>query len=301
MRNRFTLTLTDIYGSKHYNLHQIVKKFLIYFFIFVILVILGGVYFIHTLIGEVSDLENKKRVLNKNQFELRVKSEKLQDKIDEKINEFHMLEDKVSSIEKLVGITPDDSMDLDKRIENISISSSQKDLMLTLIPNGNVISKLRVTAPFGWRKHPIKKTREFHPGIDLKAKRGTPIKAPANGVVEFAAHHKRGYGKLIILDHSFGFQTRYAHLKKILVKNGQFIKKGDVIGHVGNTGLSTGPHLHYEVRFIGRLLNPINFLKWTKDNFDYIFKKETKVSWQSLAKIMTNEKIVAEVVRQKQQ
>lgn len=290
MQNRLTLTISDINGSKHYTIHQIVKKFLIYFLIIVFILLGCGAYFINKLIHEVSELESKKEVLSYNQLELDIKRERLQDKIDEKSKEFQMLEEKVSSIEKLVGIKPDESMNLDDRIENISVSSSQMDKILALVPNGKVLPNIKVTSPFGWRRHPVKKKKEFHPGIDLKAKRGTPIKAPANGVVEFAGRHGRGYGNLIILDHSYGFQTRYAHLKKTKVKNGQFVKKGEVIGYVGNTGLSTGPHLHYEVRFIGRMLNPKNFLTWTKKNFDNIFKKEKKISWQSLVNIITKEK-----------
>ncbi len=291
MQNRFTITITDIHGSKHYNLHQIVKKFLFCFVFFILLTIVGGVFYINFLVSQVDSLESRKKSLIKEQFELNLKSKKLQTNILKKSKEFEMIEEKVASIEELVGITPDENLNLDKRLDNISLSSSQQKTLLTLIPNGNVLPFLKVTAPFGWRKHPIKNKREFHPGVDLKSKKGTAIISPADGVVEYAAFHKRGYGKLIILDHSFGFQTRYAHLNKMLVKSGQFVKKGEIIGHVGSTGLSTGPHLHYEVRFIGRMLNPINFLKWTRDNFDEIFKKERRISWQSLINMTISKKL----------
>ena len=149
----------------------------------------------------------------------------------------------------------------------------------------------RVTGRFGWRVHPILKKKEFHRGLDIKASMQTPIKAPADGVIEYAGYHKSsGFGYLIILDHNYGFKTSYGHLsKKMLVKPGQFVKKGEIIGYTGNSGLSTGPHLHYEIRFIARPLDPLNFIQWERKNFDDIFKKENRVSWQSLVKIINDQ------------
>ena len=116
----------------------------------------------------------------------------------------------------------------------------------------------------------------------------TPVRSPADGVIEYAGYHKSsGFGNLVIIEHNYGFKTSYAHLsKKFPVKSGTFVKKGDIIAYTGNSGLSTGPHLHYEVRFIARPLNPINFIKWNSSNFEKIFKKEKRVSWQSLIKLM---------------
>ncbi len=290
MKNKFSLTITDINGSKHYTLHQIVKKFLLTLILFVILLITLGAWFISILSKNVKDLEDKKSVLIQNEYELKKKSTQLQNQIQLKSEQFENLQNKVSSIEELIGITPDKSKDLIKRMDKITLSASQQRALLKVIPNGNVVAYTRVSSPYGWRQHPIKKRKEFHPGIDLKAASGTKVRAPADGVIEFAAFHRNGFGNLIILDHSFGFQTRYAHLKGFNVKAGQFVKKGEIIGYVGNTGLSTGPHLHYEVRFIGRLLDPTNFLKWTRKNYSKIFEKETRVQWQSLVKMIMRSK-----------
>ncbi len=286
MRDKFVVTITDIEGSRHFELHQIVKKFILYVGLFIIFVIAGGAWFISSLSNEVAELEEKKRILSKNEYDLNLKSDKLQNLINQKTEQFEMLQDKVSSIEELVGITPDKKMHLDLRLEDIKVSAKAQKRIFMLIPNGHVISYRGVTAKFGWRDHPIKKKKEFHPGIDLRARTGTPVRAPANGVVKYAASHKSGYGKMIVLDHTFGFQTRYAHLNGFKVKIGQFVKKGDLIGYTGNTGLSTGPHLHYEVRFIGRLLDPINFLKWKRSNFTQIFEKERYIAWQSLVNLI---------------
>ncbi len=191
----------------------------------------------------------------------------------------------------MIGLTPDSTEEINTRLENINLTKIQEQSLLNSIPSGNVLPDMRITAKFGWRKHPILKRREFHRGIDLKASRKTPIKSPANGVIEFAGFNKNsGYGYLVIIDHNFGFQTRYGHLyKKMIVKAGQFVRKGEIIGYTGNSGLSTGPHLHYEVRFILRPLNPIYFLKWSKDNFKEIFKKERRVPWESLISMNNNQ------------
>jgi hypothetical protein len=108
---------------------------------------------------------------------------------------------------------------------------------------------------YGWRLHPIKKTRKFHTGLDLSAKTGTPVCAAGSGMVAKAGMTK-GYGNLIIIDHGDGLTTRYAHLSKINVKEGNEVEGGQLIGKVGSTGQSTGPHLHFEVRVDGRPKNP---------------------------------------------
>lgn len=122
------------------------------------------------------------------------------------------------------------------------------------------IKKLtRFGSAFGNRIHPILKVWKMHEGIDLTAPRGTEIFATADGVVLQAGQTNGGYGKKILIDHGFGYRTLYGHCYQILVKPGQKVKRGDVIGTVGSTGLSTRPHLHYEVHVNGRKVNPVNY------------------------------------------
>ena len=113
---------------------------------------------------------------------------------------------------------------------------------------------------FGYRKDPFNGEREFHPGIDISSPRGNKVMATADGVVAFAGR-KIGYGKLIKIKHRFGISTLYGHLGSITVKHGQSIRKGDLIGYVGSTGRTTGPHLHYEVRLNSQPLNPLRFFR----------------------------------------
>jgi len=116
-----------------------------------------------------------------------------------------------------------------------------------------------IASPFGWRKHPVYKTRLFHNGIDIENKKGTGINAVLGGKVIFAAY-KGNSGKLVIIRHNDGYQSIYAHMDRIKVKKNQWVKKGELIGLMGRTGVSTGSHLHFGIRRNGKFLNPLNYL-----------------------------------------
>jgi len=116
-----------------------------------------------------------------------------------------------------------------------------------------------ISSGFGYRISPFTGLREFHHGIDIASRPGTPVIAPADGIVSFCGN-KGTYGKFMIIDHGYGMVTRYGHLKKFLVKPGTRVKRGDKIALVGNSGRSTGPHLHYEVLVDGIPVNPKKYL-----------------------------------------
>lgn len=116
----------------------------------------------------------------------------------------------------------------------------------------------RTASGYGWRIDPIYHTRRFHEGMDFSAPIGTDVYATGNATVKFSGW-KSGYGNCVILDHGFGYETLYGHLHKSFVRAGQKVKRRDIIALVGNTGKSTGPHLHYEVHFRGNVMNPQNY------------------------------------------
>ena len=139
------------------------------------------------------------------------------------------------------------------KITKVSSKNSAEDY------NWRSPTKGWISSPYGWRIHPVRKKRSFHAGIDIAAPKGTAIYNVAPGRVIYTGS-RGGYGKLVIVSHANGFSTRYAHCSKILVKNGQYVKEGQLIGKVGATGVATGPHLHFEVRKNGKTQNPSLFL-----------------------------------------
>ncbi len=149
-----------------------------------------------------------------------------------------------------------------KSFDEIIGLAKRKEEMIANIPAIQPVSNkdlTRVASPFGVRIHPFYKVLKMHTGMDFTAPTGTEIYATGNGVVADVVFSARGYGNTIIIDHGFGYKTLYAHLSKSLVHPGTKVKRGDVIGLVGNTGMSMAPHLHYEVRKNDEPINPINF------------------------------------------
>ena len=118
---------------------------------------------------------------------------------------------------------------------------------------------IALASGFGLRIHPVYKVKKMHNGIDFAASIGTPIYATADGAVSKVEVRFSGYGKLVEIDHGFGYRTRYAHMHDFAVKKGQQVKRGDLIGYVGNTGLSTAPHLHYEVLINDQRVDPVHY------------------------------------------
>lgn len=116
-----------------------------------------------------------------------------------------------------------------------------------------------ITSKFGYRTSPFTGKKEFHSGLDISNKSGTKIIATANGRISYAAR-KMYFGNMVVIDHGHGRVTRFGHLKKLLVKQGKQVKRGDVIGLLGNTGRSTGPHVHYEVKINGTPVNPLKYI-----------------------------------------
>ncbi len=155
--------------------------------------------------------------------------------------------------------------------ELVDLAYQQEDRIKHLPAIQPVSNKdLKHTASgYGWRVDPIYNTRKFHEGMDFSAAIGTPVYATGNAVVKETGW-QQGYGNTIVLDHGYGYITRYAHLSQILVSKGQQVVRGENIGKVGNTGKSTGPHLHYEVIYKGQVQNPVNyyFMDLTPEEYD---------------------------------
>jgi murein DD-endopeptidase MepM/ murein hydrolase activator NlpD len=140
--------------------------------------------------------------------------------------------------------------------------AKNKTEMLACIPAIQPVRNKELTklaSGFGMRIHPIYKVKRMHTGVDFASPRGTPIYATGDGVVQVVTSNLGGYGKEIEIDHGYGYVTKYAHLDGFNVKVGQKIKRGELIGYVGNTGSSTAPHLHYEVIYNGKKVDPVHY------------------------------------------
>jgi len=291
MRERLRITITDVNGSRHFNVHQVIKKIIFFFSLFVILVFLIGAIYIRFLTDQVDVIENKKKMIQAEYEEMLAKNQDLLNEIELKTDELIKISDKIEEIEEIVGVVDGsgsgDAKTLYERVDLASITSAEKAIVLQLIPNGSPMNHSRVTSNYGYRHHPILKKQELHPGIDLKAEIGEPIYAPADGAIDYVRNgYSGGYGNMIKLDHSFGFSTIYAHLSKAVVDRGDFIKKGQLIGYSGNSGLSSGPHLHYEVRFLGKTLDPAPFISWSMKEYDEIFEKERQIQWEAFLTVI---------------
>jgi murein DD-endopeptidase MepM/ murein hydrolase activator NlpD len=290
VNNHFTVTIHDDNGVKQFNLHNFVKKVILYVFIFFAFVGVLGVATILYLDYAVEKIEQKRQDTQLAYEVLSLKNENLQQSIqntqkelDAKKEELVAVSDSLTEIETMIGLSSIEDVPLLERANLTKVTSENMATLLQFIPNGSPVPYNGVTSKFGMRIHPTLGRQEMHRGSDLKAAMNTPVYATADGIVEYAGYHeKSGYGNLVILQHNYGFKTYYGHLNKVVIKSGTFVTKGTLLAYSGNSGMSNGPHLHYEIRFISRALNPFWFIKWNVQNYQEIFEKEQKIPWQSL-------------------
>jgi murein DD-endopeptidase MepM/ murein hydrolase activator NlpD len=164
-----------------------------------------------------------------------------------------------------------------KSFDEVLEMVGKKEEMLSHIPAIQPVSNKnlkRMASGYGYRIHPIYKTRKMHWGMDFSAPKGTPVYATGNGKISKAIRSRRGYGNQVRIDHGYGYETFYAHLNKFTVKQNQKVFRGDLIGYIGNSGTSTAPHLHYEVVKNKKRVNPVNyyFNDLTAEEFDKMLK-----------------------------
>jgi len=167
-----------------------------------------------------------------------------------------------------------------KSLDEIAKLAEEKEKLLEAIPAIQPVSNedlTRMASGYGYRTDPFTKVRKFHYGMDFTAPRGTPVYASGDGVVTRADSQSSGYGNHIRIDHGFGYVSLYGHLYKYNVKKNQKVKRGDLIGFVGNTGRSSGAHLHYEIFKDDERINPLNFYygNLSAEEFDELLKHAT--------------------------
>ena len=278
------ITITDLNGSRNFVLGDVIKRIALY--IVLVFVLIGSLttFYIRYLLETtnearelMSDLQRQNSMINEAKQASQLELERLEDKISELGEQYGV--DLNASLENATFV---------QDIEKIMLSVAETKALFDGIPNGDPTGgKGRISDHYGYRTHPVLHHRQMHSGLDFAMPLGTPIYATANGVV-LSVGIQPGYGHMVEIRHNFGFGTRYGHLNgKYAVKQGDFVRKGDIIAYSGNSGLSTGPHLHYEIRFISKALNPINFVNWKQENYKDIFQKEGQIQWQSLVKLLS--------------
>jgi murein DD-endopeptidase MepM/ murein hydrolase activator NlpD len=266
---------------------------LIFFIILAAIVLIGGSFwFINILNEKYDDFKEKKakeiEILTQKKETLRSENELYSFQIKEKAKDIEELSSKLEDIEKIIGLKVDDDQDLMARASIAKITSVQRLYTLDILPNGFPLKLNReITSNFGYRIHPVTKNRKFHYGIDLKANSRTRVYATADGVIDFVQDKNRGsFGRLVRISHNYGFQTIYAHLAQTRVKAGDVVKKGDIIGLTGRSGRVSGPHLHYEIKYGIKSLDPKPFLEWGINNYESIFEKQRRVKWEKIINLM---------------
>lgn len=292
LNNRLVITVSDVNSTKSYNIHQLFRKIILVVIIVTFFVIAGAFWFISFLTTEINEIKDKKEqeitILTEKEKKLQAQNLFYSMQIKGKVQDIEELSSKLDSIEEIVGLKRDSNEQISITKATLTkITPAQKMYMLSTIPNGKPLESIRVSANFGYRIHPVTHERKFHRGIDLRAHLKTPVYATADGVVRYVQSRDSGdFGRVIIISHNFGFETVYAHLKQTKVKLGDVIKKNQVIGMTGNSGRSTGPHLHYEVRYASMVLDPKDFINWDLKKYESIFAKQRRVKWEYLVKLI---------------
>jgi murein DD-endopeptidase MepM/ murein hydrolase activator NlpD len=257
---------------------------------------------------EIQNLTSQYEVVDKNMKQFEIVLDEIQDRDDNIYRVIFEADPIPTSIrkqgfggvnryEKLLGLSNSELMintskKIDQLTKQLYLQSKSFDEVIDLAKNkSNMLASIpaiqpvankdlkRMASGYGYRIHPIYKTRKMHYGMDFSAKTGTEIYSTGDGVVSKVKRSKRGYGNYVKINHGFGYETLYAHMSKYIVKKGQKVKRGEVIGYVGNSGISTAPHLHYEVRKDNKKINPVNF--YYNDLSPEEYEKMLEISLQS--------------------
>ena len=295
MRGRYKITISGYRKSWYFSPAPLMRKFMVGDVVGLAGVLALAVVLISGLSLKVSSLNSTVAKLDQSRQEiladnksLRSEQTRVMNLLANKKDELEMLTGEIDQIEMLVGLRAVPGTGIHRRIDLARQSAMHKRTMLDSIPSGYPLENTYITSRFGNREHPVLNRDAFHKGVDLKAARGTPVYASAIGVVEWAGEHKSsGLGRMVQLVHNFGFESIYGHLTKVDVKPGQYVQPGDLLGYTGSTGLTDGPHLHYEVSYLNRRLNPVPFLEWNLKNYGAIFASEEQVQWESLTEVVS--------------
>jgi murein DD-endopeptidase MepM/ murein hydrolase activator NlpD len=265
MRERLFITISDERNLRQYSVNRFVGRLLVYALSgHTVLFLIGlaglgwmasrydALQFAHDSLA--TTLQHETAATQRQQSAAQAEMEKLQ----------RMIQDKREQLDIISQVAEAGPAKISFPVQRFSsdthLNANDLRFFESTLPSGSPVAGQAVSSGFGNRIHPIYNRPYFHYGIDFVAPVNTPVTASANGVVEYVRESSSGYGRLITLRHAQDFRTAYAHLQEPLVVPGQIVRKGDVIALSGNTGSSTGPHLHYEILYQGNPVNPYPFI-----------------------------------------
>ena len=244
------------------------------------------------LLAELERMESENEALHKKFKEVEVALEEIKEKdqnvyrtiydmrVNENIDSVNSEIDNYTAedVEKLLDKIEAESKSLNEVIRSAGVKDANLSSMPVLKPVADKYVN-RLASGYGTRFHPILKVNKMHKGLDFAASTGTPIYATGDGSVKFSEFNS-GYGNMVVLKHGNGYESLYAHMSRSKVRNGQKVKRGDVIGYVGSTGLSTGAHLHYEIHKNGEAVDPVMYFynDVDPDDFIKIYQNSKKMS-----------------------
>ena len=285
MKHRATITISTHKGCKAIHLNRNGKMVLFFTGVLLFSAVIFGSAELYRLTHQLYDLKGSHDLSMEEYTHFSTFINELTEQINERDAVFSRLE----RIENMIGSDTSTnpaypySMTLADKVHTAEHSFLQRSFILQTIPSGiPLATKMRISSHYGQRIDPVTRTGRFHEGTDFATGYGKAVLATAAGVVESIFYDRNGYGRVVKIRHDFGFTTLYAHLQSYKVKKGDYVNKGDVIALTGNSGRSTGPHLHYEVRYLDKQLNPVQFINWDMENYSSIFVKVKEVQWLKL-------------------
>jgi len=300
VRSDWNITITDYRGARHYRLSEAARqkiKLTLASCLAVSAMMLTGLISQsvgkHDLQQQVAALQQDNQSLQRRNNFLLAEQRDLIATIDQRSRRLASLDADIQQLESLLALKTDSNAPLEMRVSTAYDEVFEKQLLLRNIPRLSPVPFNAITSSYGVRRHPLKGSSGMHHGVDLRADMRTPVAATADGIVIKAGRYSNGIGKMVEIQHRYGFSTVYGHLDNFEVAVGDIVHQGDIIAKSGNTGLSTAPHLHYEVHYLGDRIDPQPFLEWQLNQYDNLITRQQDVPWESL------EKAIATTVRQR--
>lgn len=283
MKNPFSINITSIQKSYHFLISPRLYRFIITLLAVGFLTVGGLIFSVPYLYSLVDEQQRKIASTKDINLSLSISNRYLYDQLNDNKEQFDRLYVLINSIQIDDFVT---QLTNNGVFNPIDQNKQERATMLRLIPNGYPTKQdRRISSSYGYRVHPVRKTKNLHRGIDIAARIGTPVYATADGMVKFVGE-RNGYGKTLTIQHKYGFKTLFAHLSAFKIKKGMSVRRGQLIALSGKSGLVTGPHVHYEIRFNKNYLNPRKFIQWDQSNYSAIFNDIKSVPWQFLTNLI---------------